>query len=130
MQAVRDIVAAHPPPPGLKVYVTGAGPLNSDQQHAGDKSLQLVTALTFGVIVMMLLLVYRSIVTVLIVMLMVMLELAAARGMVAFLGYHHLIELSTFAVNLLTLLGHCGGHRLRHLLRRPLSRGAQPRRRP
>jgi len=48
VEAVRDIVDAHPPPPGLKVYVTGSGPLNSDQQHAGDKSLQLVTALTFG----------------------------------------------------------------------------------
>jgi len=104
VQAVRDIVAAHQPPPGLKVYVTGAGPLNSDQQHAGDKSLQLVTALTFVVIVTMLLLVYRSIVTVLVVMLAVVLELAVARGIVAFLGYHHVIELSTFAVNLLTLL--------------------------
>ena len=104
VEAVRDIVAKHTPPPGLKVYVTGAGPLNSDQQHAGDKSLALVTMLTIGVIVLMLLLVYRSIVTVILVMLMVMLELAAARGMVAFLGYHHLIELSTFAVNLLTLL--------------------------
>ncbi|KQY08271.1 hypothetical protein ASD37_10160 [Mycobacterium sp. Root135] len=104
VQAVRDIVAAHQPPPGLKVYVTGAGPLNSDQQHAGDKSLQLVTALTFVVIVTMLLLVYRSIVTVLVVLLAVVLELAVARGIVAFLGYHHVIELSTFAVNLLTLL--------------------------
>ena len=104
VEAVRDIVADHPPPPGLKVYVTGAGPLNSDQQHAGDESLQLVTALTFVVIVTMLLLVYRSIVTVLIVLLTVVLELAVARGVVAFLGYHHIIELSTFAVNLLTLL--------------------------
>ena len=104
VQAVRDVVAAHPPPPGLKVYVTGAGPLSSDQQHAGDSSLQLVTALTFGVIVVMLMLVYRSISTVLIVLVMVLLELAAARGVVAFLGYYHIIQLSTFAVNLLTLL--------------------------
>lgn len=64
----------------------------------------MVTALTFVVIVTMLLLVYRSIVTVLIVLLTVVLELAVARGVVAFLGYHHVIELSTFAVNLLTLL--------------------------
>jgi len=104
VQAVKDVVANHPPPPGLKVYVTGSGPLSSDQQHAGDKSLQLVTALTMGVIILMLLLVYRSIVTVIMVMLMVLLELAAARGVVAFLGYYHIIELSTFAVNLLTLL--------------------------
>src|ERR1700712_1407258 len=92
VEAVRDIVAHHPPPPGLKVYVTGAGPLNSDQQHAGDKSVKFVTALTIAVIVLMLLLVYRSIVTVLVVMLMVMLELSIARGVVAFVGYYHLIE--------------------------------------
>jgi RND superfamily putative drug exporter len=104
VEAVRDIVADNPPPQGLRVYVTGPGPLNSDQQHAGDKSLQLVTALTFAVIITMLLLVYRSIVTVLVVLLTVVLELAVARGAVAFLGYHHIIELSTFAVNLLTLL--------------------------
>ena len=104
VQAVRVVVAEHHPPPGLKVYVTGAGPLLTDQQHAGDKSLALVTMLTIGVIVVMLLLIYRSLVTVVFVMLVVMLELVAARGMVAFLGYYHVIQLSTFAVNLLTLL--------------------------
>jgi RND superfamily putative drug exporter len=104
VEAVRDIVAKHTPPPGLKVYVTGSGPLNSDQQHAGDKSIKIVTALTLVVIVVMLLLVYRSIVTVLLVLLMVMLELATARGVVAFAGYYRLIALSTFATNLLTLL--------------------------
>ena len=52
----------------------------------------------------MLLLVYRSIVTVLLVLVMVFLELSAARGIVAALGYHDLIGLSTFAVNLLITL--------------------------
>ena len=35
---------------------------------------------------------------------MVFLELAVARGVVAFLGHYHLIGLSTFAVNLLTMM--------------------------
>ena len=52
----------------------------------------------------MLLLVYRSIVTMLLILVMVFLELAAARGIVAFLGYHELIGLSTFAINLLVTL--------------------------
>jgi RND superfamily putative drug exporter len=52
----------------------------------------------------MLLLVYRSVVTVLLTLTMVVLELAAARGMVAFLGYHKIILLSTFATNLLVTL--------------------------
>ena len=109
VQAVKDVVAADPPPAGLKVYVTGPGPLASDQQHAGDKSLQLVTAVTVGVILFMLLLVYRSIVTVVLVLLMVLIELIAARGMVAFLGYYEVIGLSTFAVNLLTMLAIAAG---------------------
>ncbi len=57
----------------------------------------------------MLLFVYRSIVTVLLVLVMVFLELAAARGIVAFLGYYELIGLSTFAVNLLTTLAIAAG---------------------
>ena len=40
---------------------------------------------------------------------MVFLELAAARGVVAFLGYYDLIGLSTFAVNLLTILAIAAG---------------------
>ena len=56
------------------------------------------------VIIVMLLLVYRSIVTVLLTLVMVVLELAAARGVVAFLGYYEIIGLSTFATNLLVTL--------------------------
>jgi putative drug exporter of the RND superfamily len=109
VEAVRNIVASTPPPPGLKAYVTGPAPLTADQQHAGDKSLRLITMVTIGVILLMLLLVYRSITTVLLVLIMVFIELAAARGVVAFLGYHDLIGLSTFAVNLLTTLAIAAG---------------------
>jgi RND superfamily putative drug exporter len=104
VQAVRDLVASTPAPPGLKAYVTGPAPLTYDQHHAGDKSLKLITAITIGVIFIMLLFVYRSIVTVLIVLAMMFIELAAARGIVAALGFYDLIGLSTFAVNLLTTL--------------------------
>jgi RND superfamily putative drug exporter len=109
VEAVRNIVANAAPPSGLKTYVTGPAPLTADQQHAGDKSLRLITMITIGVIFLMLLLVYRSIVTVLLVLVMVFIELAAARGIVAFLGYHDLIGLSTFAVNLLTMLAIAAG---------------------
>jgi RND superfamily putative drug exporter len=109
VDAVRNIVANSPPPPGLKTYVTGAAPLTADQQHAGDNSIRLITMVTIGVIFAMLLLVYRTIVTVILVLAMVFIELAAARGIVAFLGYHGLIGLSTFAVNLLTTLAIAAG---------------------
>jgi putative drug exporter of the RND superfamily len=109
IQAVRDIVKSTSPPDGVKVYVTGAAALMADQQHAGDKSLKLITAITIGVILVMLLFVYRSVVTVALVLGMVMIELAAARGVVAALGYYDIIGMSTFAVNLLTMLAIAAG---------------------
>jgi RND superfamily putative drug exporter len=109
VQAVRDTIANTPPPAGLKVYLTGPTALMADQNHAGDKSIQLITMVTIGVIFVMLLLVYRSVVTVLLVLVMVFIELAAARGIVAALGFYDLIGLSTFAVNLLTTLAIAAG---------------------
>jgi len=104
LEAVRGIVESAPPPPGLNVYVTGSAALWADQQHAGDNSILMVTMITFVVIIVMLLLVYRSIRTVIMVILMVFVVLGVSRGAVAFLGYHEIIGLSTFAVQLLTLL--------------------------
>ncbi|MDX1887082.1 MMPL family transporter [Mycolicibacterium sp. 120270] len=104
VESVQHIVDDLEPPPGLKVYVTGPAALAADQHIAGDRSMQLIEAVTFTVIIIMLLLVYRSIVTVLIVLVMVVLELSAARGLVAFLGFHEIIGLSTFATNLLVTL--------------------------
>ena len=104
VEAVQELVAGLPPPPGVKVFVTGGSALAADQQIAGDRSVQIIEIVTFVVIISMLLLVYRSIVTVLIVLVMVFLGLSAARGAVAFLGYHELIGLSTFATNLLVTL--------------------------
>ena len=104
VQAVRDQVSAQPPPAGLKVYVTGPAAMVSDQHHAGDKGVEKITAVTLVVIFVTLMLVYRSIVTVVLVLMMVFVQLAAARGIVAFLGFHDIIGLSTFAVNLLTTM--------------------------
>ncbi len=102
--AIRNAVAQSSPPPGLHVYVTGGAPLVSDQHHAGDKSIARVTAITLGVIALMLMLVSRPVITMILVMVMVFMELGAARGAVAFLANAEIIGLSTFAVNLLTLM--------------------------
>ncbi|HET7665339.1 MAG TPA: MMPL family transporter, partial [Mycobacterium sp.] len=104
VEAVRDIVDKSQPPPGIKAYVTGPAPLTNDQHHAGDKGIKKITGITIVVIFVMLLFVYRSVATVLLVLVMMFLELAAVRGVVAALGYYDLIGLSTFAVNLLTTL--------------------------
>ncbi|MFM9034467.1 MAG: RND family transporter [Mycobacterium sp.] len=105
VDAAKKIVESVPPPPGVKVYVTGPSALIADAHIAGDRSLKMITGLTFGVITVMLLFVYRSVVTVVLALLMVFLEVAVARGVVAFAGHHQLIGLSTFAVNLLTMVG-------------------------
>ncbi|MBU3749548.1 MAG: MMPL family transporter [Mycobacterium sp.] len=102
--AVRDIVAQTPSPPGVKAYVSGPAALFADEFAVGDKSHIKVTALTFGVIGLMLLLVYRSIVTAVLTLVAVAVQVAAARGVVAFLGHVGIIPLSTYATNLLTLL--------------------------
>ena len=107
--AVRKIVESVPAPPGIKAYVTGAGPLFADQSHAGQKGVLLVTLVTFAVIIVMLLFVYRSVITTLIMLVMVFVELLAARGVVATLGNYGIMGLSTFANNMLVLMAIAAG---------------------
>ncbi|MFZ1176025.1 MAG: MMPL family transporter, partial [Mycobacterium sp.] len=102
--AVRDIVDHTQPPTGVKAYVTGPAPLISDQFDVGSKGTAKVTAITVGMITLMLFFVYRSVLTTILVLLTVLIEMAAARGIVAFLGNAGVIGLSTYSTNLLTLL--------------------------
>jgi putative drug exporter of the RND superfamily len=107
--AVRKIVSSVPPPPGVKAYVTGVSALAADLHHSGDKSMLRIQATTIAVILIMLLFVYRSIITVILLLLTVGLELTAARGAVALMGHFGLLGLSTFAVSLLTSLAIAAG---------------------
>jgi putative drug exporter of the RND superfamily len=109
VRAVRQIVDSATPPPGVKAYVTGAAALTADQSASGERGVIKVTIITFIVIIVMLLFVYRSIVTVFITLLMVLIELFAARQVVAFLAHNNIIGLSTFAVNLLVLMAIAAG---------------------
>ena len=107
--AVRKIVDRMPAPSGVEVYVTGQAPLASDMQHSGNESILKITIVTVVIIFAVLLLVYRSITTVILLLLMVGFELAAARGIVAFLGHHDVLVLSTFGVNMLVFLSIAAG---------------------
>ncbi|MGB8386615.1 MMPL family transporter, partial [Mycobacterium sp.] len=104
VRVVRDIVDHTQPPAGVKAYVTGPAPLISDQFDVGSKGTVKVTSITIGVIALMLLFVYRSFFTMILVLVTVLIEMAAARGIVALLGNAGLIGLSTYSTNLLTLL--------------------------
>ena len=102
--AVRDIVAKDPPPPGLKVYVSGAAPLAKDTVAIANNSLNNITIVTIFLITAMLLLVYRSIVTLFVPLAGVLFELLVAKGVIATLGHLGYIELSSFAVNIVVAL--------------------------
>ena len=60
VDALRDIIAKTPAPPGIHAYVAGSAAQIADQFEVGNESTVLVTLLTVGVIAMMLLIVYRS----------------------------------------------------------------------
>lgn len=107
--SVRKIVERTPAPPGVKAYVTGTAPFVADGDHAGEKTVVKIMVATVVVIFIMLLFVYRSLITVAVLLAMVGIELAASRGIVAFLAYHDIIKISTFGINILVALAMAAG---------------------
>ncbi|AMU37480.1 hypothetical protein A3N98_21525 [Mycobacteroides abscessus] len=87
VEAVQKVVRETPGlPPGVKAYVTGPAAIVSDMAESGNRTVILITLVSVGVIFLMLLLLYRSIITVIILLFTVGIELQVARGLVAFLG--------------------------------------------
>lgn len=109
VKAIEQIVAQIPPPDGVNAYVTGPAALVTDMDESGNSAIFKVMVATVAVIAIMLFLVYRAITTVLLVLAMVGIELAAVRGIVAFLGHYGLITLSTFAISILISLALAAG---------------------
>jgi RND superfamily putative drug exporter len=102
--AAQRIVDSVPPPPGIKVYLTGPGPLATDRAVYGTQSLQKITGITIAVIAIILLIAYRSLSTVLLVLLTVGIELFAVRGVISVLAINNVVGLSTFTLNVLVTL--------------------------
>ncbi len=109
VRAVREIVERTSPPPGVQAYVTGPAAFAADLGPAGNRTVALVTSLSFTVIFTMLLLVYRSVITVALLLVIVVVELLVARGTVALLGDLQVIGITTFVVNLLVPLAIAAG---------------------
>ena len=63
VDALRDIIAKTPAPPGIQAYVAGSAAQIADQFEVGATAPLTVTLLTVGVIAVMLFIVYRSPVT-------------------------------------------------------------------
>ncbi len=130
VDALRDIIAKTPAPPGIHAYVAGSAAQIADQFEVGNEGTVMVTLLTVGVIAIMLLIVYRSPVTMILALVTVLIEMSAARGIVAFLANAGVIGLSTYSTNLLTLLVIAAGTDYVDLPARPISRAAQRRHGP
>jgi RND superfamily putative drug exporter len=104
VDALRKIIEKTPAPPGIHAYVAGSAAQIADQFEVGNESTLVVTMLTVGVIAVMLLIVYRSLITMIVALFTVLIEMAAARGIVSFLANSGVIGLSTYSTNILTLL--------------------------
>ncbi|CAN5173889.1 MMPL family transporter [soil metagenome] len=104
VQAVRDIVDRNDAPPGVKAYVTGPAALTTDQNIVGDASMKTIEGVTIAIIIVMLLIVYRSVTTMLVTMVMVFVGLLSARGIVSFLGFYEVFGLTTFATSMVVTL--------------------------
>ena len=109
VDAVRNIVQRTAAPDGVKVYVTGPAAMVADGTETGEKAVVTITVAAVAVILIMLLLVYRSITTAGFLLAMVGVELAAVRGIIALLGHHGIIGLSTAATNILITLALAAG---------------------
>jgi RND superfamily putative drug exporter len=107
--AVRDVVSSVPAPPGVKAYVAGNTVLNADLSAEGHKSLALMAVVSIGVILVMLLIVYRSVVTALVALLIVGIELMASQGVTATAGNLNIIGLTPYAVSMITMLALAAG---------------------
>ena len=88
-------------PAGVKAYVTGPAAIAADMGQSGDKSLITIMAVSTTVTSIMLLFVYRSVITVILLLLTVGIELQMARESSRFSAITILLSFSTFAINLL-----------------------------
>ena len=92
------------PPAGLHVYVTGPGATIADEFRSIDRQMLGITAATVALILLLLLIVYRSPVGAGVPLMSVGLALAVARPIVAALGDAGLAEISLFSVALLAAM--------------------------
>ena len=77
VDALLKIVQQTPAPNGVKAYITGPAPLVADTFTAGNRATFKIMVTTVIVIFIMLLLVYRSVITAIVLLAVVGIELAS-----------------------------------------------------
>ncbi|WP_078315690.1 RND family transporter [Mycobacterium sp. D16Q16] len=102
IKAIRGIIEKldNEKPEGLKVYVSGPAPLASDMLTAADESMVTLEIVTVVVIIVMLLIAFRSVTRAIIPLFGVLITLATARGVISLLVENHVIGISSFGMNM------------------------------
>lgn len=101
---VRATAQRLSPPAGLEVHVTGPGATIVDEFSAIDRQMLGITAATIGLILLLLLAVYRSSIAAAIPLISVGLALALARAIIAALGQANVVEVSLFSIALMAAM--------------------------
>lgn len=100
IEAVRDLTRQGRPD-GLNVAVTGPAATIADMSTAVEHSILKITFVTVGLIALILMLIYRSVVVTALILGFIGVALAAARATAALLG-GHAFAVSTFTASFLT----------------------------
>ena len=101
---VRALIDHTSRPSGLAVYQTGPAPTIGDEFAAQEHSVTRITAVSVGMVVVLLLCVYRRFSTILVPLVSVGVALAVSRPIVALLGMHAGVDVSVFSVMLLAAI--------------------------
>ncbi|MFV0493515.1 RND family transporter [Mycobacterium sp.] len=99
INSVRGIVASQPAPEGMHVYVTGPGATIMDEFDAVDRQSMVITAATFLVLLILLLIVYRSLITAMVPLVSVAMALAVAKPVISDLGSRGVVSVSQFSLS-------------------------------
>lgn len=102
--AIRDTIHSLPAPPGVQLYYTGPSPTLADLFSSMDFSLLIITAVSVVLIMLVLLMVYRSLVTAMIPLLTIGIAMGAARPVVSLLGATGTLTVSNFTIALMTAM--------------------------
>ncbi|ANE80089.1 hypothetical protein A7U43_12865 [Mycobacterium adipatum] len=102
--AIRDTIHSLSTPPGVQLYYTGPSPTLADLFSSMDFSLLIITAVSVVLIMVVLLVVYRSAVTALIPLLTIGIAMGAARPVISLLGASGTLTVSNFTIALMTAM--------------------------
>ncbi|MGU3499632.1 MMPL family transporter [Mycobacterium sp. C31M] len=102
--AIRDMIHSLPTPPGTQLFYTGPSPTLADLFSAMDVSLHIITGVSVVLILLVLLSVYRSLITAMVPLLTIGIAMGVARPIISLLGGNEILTVSNFTIALMTAM--------------------------